>query len=201
MTLFKGPVDPEDQDAIILDARCGDLQALQETFTTLIDPCTITECRDSESGSTALHAAAANGHTDVVRYLLGLVSSANNEGDGKVCSFVNATNTLGNTALHWAALNGQLETVQLLCEQYKADPFIRNKFNHDAIFEAEHSGKEEVENYFLKQFDMDPNDNDIEDDKEGAAVEVQISKGTEIEAVTKEAEAILAEKTQNISLE
>lgn len=113
-------------------------------------------------------------------------------------AFINEVNETGNTALHWASLNGKLDVVRLLCDQYEADPFIRNKFGHDAIFEAENSGKEEVETYFLKKYDVEPED-DEDAQCEGQAA-VQITKGTEIEQVTKEATEALREETEKLNI-
>lgn len=52
--------------------------------------------------SDALYAAARNGHTKVVAYLLSRGAD------------VNARGVFGATALHWAAINGWVETVELL---------------------------------------------------------------------------------------
>ena len=57
-------------------------------------------------------------------------------------------NQRGNTALHWAALNGNLEIVKALVEA-GADLASKNIAGHDAAFEAEQSGKEEVANWLL----------------------------------------------------
>ena len=191
MSLHKEPLDQEDQDAIILDARAGDLDSLKEIFTTLIDPCMLQTCRDSISRSTALHMACGNGHLETAKYILSLIPK------DQLKEYVNLQNETGNTALHWAALNGHLPIVQLLCDEFEADPFIRNKFDHDAIFEAENNGKEEVENYFLKKYDVEPVSEEEDDNTEN----VQVSKGTEIEDVTKEATEVLSEATKGLSIE
>ena len=191
MSLHKEPLDQEDQDAIILDARAGDLDSLKEIFTTLIDPCMLQTCRDSISRSTALHMACGNGHLETAKYILSLIPKDH------LKEYVNLQNETGNTALHWAALNGHLPIVQLLCDEFEADPFIRNKFDHDAIFEAENNGKEEVENYFLKKYDVEPVSEEEDDNTEN----VQVSKGTEIEDVTKEATEVLSEATERLSIE
>lgn len=195
MTLHKEPLDPEDQDAIIFDARAGDLESLKEIFTTLIDPCMLYTCRDSTSQSSALHMACGNGHLDTVKYILSFVPK------DELKAFVNLENETGNTALHWASLNGHLEIVQLLCDEYDADPFIRNSFGHDAIFEAENNGKEDVENYFLKKYDVEPESDNEEEDSEATVDNVQVSRGTEIENVTKEATDVLREATEKLNIE
>lgn len=64
--------------------------------------------------STAVHLAAANGHADVVSFLLTRTRQ----------ELINAQNKGGNTALHWAALNGHLATVKVLLE-FGALPQVR----------------------------------------------------------------------------
>lgn len=206
MSLHTGPLDQEDQEAIIVDARAGDLESLKDIFTTLIDPSALIECTDELSKSSALHMAAANGHFEVVKYLLSIFPK------DKLKEWVNKQNETGNTALHWASLNGKLDIVQLLCEEYEADPFIRNNFDHDAIYEAENNGQEEIETYYLKKFDVEPesteNEEETSSEKEGeqasqpASIDnVQFREGTEIERVTKEATEALREQTEKLQLE
>ncbi|QLL31019.1 hypothetical protein HG536_0A08340 [Torulaspora globosa] len=199
MTLHTEPLDQEDQDAIILDARAGDLESLRDIFTTLIHPKLLKTCRDSSSNSTALHMACANGHVEAARYIMELVKE-NSASDEEVREFVNQQNETGNTALHWASLNGKLEAVKLLCDEYEADPFIRNKFNQDAIYEAENNGKEEVEGYFLEKYDVEPLRNEEESQDNGAAPAVQVTKGTEIEQVTKDATEALRQNTEQLDI-
>lgn len=81
MGLHTEPLEQEDQDTIILDARAGDLDSLKDIFSSLISPKLLSTCRESESDSTALHMAAANGHIETVRYILETVSSANSAED------------------------------------------------------------------------------------------------------------------------
>lgn len=109
------PLNQEDQDAIILDSRAGDLDSLKDIFTNLVHPKLLTTCYDSVSKSTPLHMAAANGHLEVIKYLLSIAEPS------EVKQWVNTRNETGNTALHWASLNGNLEIVKLLCEEYDAD--------------------------------------------------------------------------------
>lgn len=196
MTLHTEPLEQDDQDAIILDARAGDLESLREIFTTLIHPKLLRTCKDSTSSSTALHMACANGHVEVAKYILETVKE--NSNDAELKQFVNEQNETGNTALHWASLNGKLDAVKLLCDDYEADPFLRNKFDQDAIFEAENNGKEEVEGYFLAKYDVEPLQNEEENDKTTPAV--QVTKGTEIEQVTKDATEALRENTEQLNI-
>lgn len=149
--------------------------------------------------------ASGNGHLETVKYILSLIPK------DELKNYINLENETGNTALHWASLNGHLEIVQLLCDEYDADPFIRNSFGHDAIFEAENNGKEEVETYFLKKFDVEPVSDDEAEDNEEAEEEgkpkviaqgetFQVAEGTEIDAITKEATEALREATENLNI-
>lgn len=207
-----GPLDQEDQDSIIMDARSGDLESLKEIFTTLIDPSVLYTCQDEITKSTALHMASGNGHFDVVEYIVSTVPKEH------LKEYINCQNETGNTALHWASLNGKLDIVELLCnDENDADPFIRNNFGHDAIFEAENNGKEDVETFFLKKYDVEPESEDegedennaitIQHNEDGSVVEkknttdeVIISNGSEIEQVTKEAVEHLSETTKELSI-
>lgn len=200
MSLHTGPLDQEDQDAIIMDARCGDLESLKEVFTTLIDPSMLYTCQDEITKSTALHMACGNGHFDVVKYILSTVPKEH------LKEYVNRQNETGNTALHWASLNGKLDIVELICnDEYDADPFIRNQFGHDAIFEAENNGKEDVETFFLKKYDVEP---ESEDDEETTSAkedstkkdQVTVSNGSEIEQVTKDAIEHLSKTTKDLNI-
>lgn len=198
MSLYEGVLGNEEQDAVVYNARVGDVEQLQEIFTTILSPKLLRTSLDEESKSSALHMSAANGEVETVKYVLETVKE--NSTAEELKEFVNLKNSEDNTALHWASLNGHLEVVKILCDEYDADPFIRNKIGHDAIFEAEQNGKEDVENYFLQKYDVEP-ESDEEDDAEIATVDnVHVSAGKEIESITKEDEAALKSKTEEAKL-
>ncbi|RKP39169.1 ankyrin repeat-containing domain protein, partial [Dimargaris cristalligena] len=104
---------------LILYARQGDLESYQEAtqivldrnpeFTDLAHVLTAV----NSHGATALHMASANGHIDILKFLLERLPT-----DG-----VNQANSEGNTALHWAAMSGKVESVRLLL-QHQADPMV-----------------------------------------------------------------------------
>lgn len=196
----------EEMDNVIFDARFGDLESLTEIFTKEVEPAVLATIKDNESLTTPLHMAAANGHVEVLRYLLSLIPSEEKEG------ILNAKNDSGNTALHWAAYNGHLEVVQELCEN-GADPFIRNNYNHDAFYEASNNDQEKVDDYLLQKYgnivekdiddDDDKEEDNLEEGNEEETATVKFSEGTEIEKVTeddKKAVSKLTEKTESLSI-
>ncbi len=71
-----------------------------------------------------LDMASANGHLDIVVYLV----------DSLKCN-PNLQNYAGNTPLHWAALNGQKEVVTYLLNK-EVDILIKNNLNKVAAEEA-----------------------------------------------------------------
>ncbi|KAB1227975.1 Ankyrin repeat-containing protein P16F5.05c [Morella rubra] len=80
---------------------------------------------------TALHMAAANGHLDVLEFLIDRVVD------------LNAFNEEKNTPLHWACLNGHLEVVKKLILA-GADVSILNSYERTPMDEAVTRGKMDV---------------------------------------------------------
>lgn len=132
-------------DYIILDARAGEMDNLKEIFME-ISPSLLKCIKDSETLNTPIHMAAGNGHLDVVKYLLSLLSKEDAE------ELAARKNNSGNSALHWAALNGHNEVVKLLADQYKVDVFSKNEAGRDSLFEAENGGHQELVNWMLKEY-------------------------------------------------
>ncbi|ETS64405.1 hypothetical protein PaG_01258 [Moesziomyces aphidis] len=105
----KAPALTSDQiDELLLSARYGDLEDLESTLAPLLSSASSASSMlasiKNESANTLLHYACANGHLDVVTYLLPHSDLA----------LLLAQNESGNTPLHWAALNGHLDTVKAL---------------------------------------------------------------------------------------
>lgn len=156
-----------DQEWTILDyAREGDLQPYQELFA---KPDGLTEflsIKDEYSDSTPLHMAAANGHKDLLVYL---ISQLPEENDVRKKA-VNAPNSSGNTPLHWATLTGSLDCVKVLCEA-GADPLLKNSANIDSCYQADCSNHEEVATYLYNIADPEdsknPEDSNSADNLEG----------------------------------
>lgn len=191
----------EEMDAIIYDARDGDLDFLKEVFSEIVPGLVLPTIKDDITLSTPVHMAAANGHLEVVKYLLSLLPH------DEAVALVNQANESGNTALHWAAFNGHLPVVQLLVEEYGADVFAKNSSNHDALFEAEKNGQAEVENWFLLKFAIE---NDVRVEEDGENTKITFTPGTESKELDREAAeaeklradsvAAVADSTASLSL-
>lgn len=150
---------PEELDDLIYFARTGDLPALKAAILQACEnhtspPSTILagaiDIDEDGLGSQSclLHWPSANGNIEVVEYMLSLLLPPETNGtnaasaDKSAPSLVNHKNVSGNTPLHWAALNGHLSCVKALVAA-GADASITNEAGHDAVYEAECSGKEE----------------------------------------------------------
>lgn len=94
-----------------------------------------------DSGNTAVHMAAANGHVKTCRLLLS--RGANH-----------LPNSSGNTPLHWAAANGHDEIVKLLLSEprfkAKMDVLQKNKFGRSALTEGFSSSNTKLVGYLLE---------------------------------------------------
>lgn len=187
----------EEMENVIYDARCGDLETIRAIFDQEVDSKIIPTIKDPNSQCTMIHMAAANGHLDVIKFL---ISELNEKADN-IAEFLNSVNENGNTALHWAAFNGHLDTVKFLCEN-GSDPFLKNEYNHDVFYEAGNNQKEEVEDYLLEKYAMeleeemeerDTNNLEGESPSEEDSGAVEFNEGSEIAKIG-EADAIAVEK-------
>ncbi|KAK9939491.1 hypothetical protein M0R45_016186 [Rubus argutus] len=106
-------------------ARFDDIQEIMSLASTVS-----LDSKDSQ-GRTALHMASANGHLDIVEYL--------------VCRGVdlNAPNEEMNTPLHWACLNGHVEVVKKLIFA-GANVSVLNSYEKSPIDEAVSGEKMDV---------------------------------------------------------
>ncbi|KAH9882517.1 hypothetical protein J1614_000753 [Plenodomus biglobosus] len=141
-------LDEEAIDDILYLARANEAAELESYLSELSEKTKqskaelLTKAVDPYSKNTALHYAAANGHTDIIKLLFAPGTET------PAPAFINAINDAGNTSLHWAALNGHIESVKLLVEA-GADVTIINKAGHDAVFEAEINDKGNVVDWLL----------------------------------------------------
>jgi len=115
---------------------------------------------------------------EILNYVLSLLPSP------AVTSFLSLGNTSGNTPLHWASLNGHLEAVKLLV-QAGADPGVTNRAGHDAVYEAEVNGKEQVVEWLLT---------------EGKGLDTGLKGGSEDEAEKKNGMDELQEEIESMDM-
>lgn len=99
-------------------ARYGEDDDLKAILTAGIDA-----NYQDDTGTTALHRAAANGHVGCLAIL---------HAHGALFK----PNTQLNTPLHWAAQNGQAEAIKWLLAQYEVDVLEKNTSGRSALTEA-----------------------------------------------------------------
>jgi len=92
----------------------------------------------NSSGNTALHYASANGHEQVVNFLLEQYQPG----------WVNRQNLQGNTALHWATLNGHTGVVEALINA-RADAKVKNAVGRTSLYEAQQRNFENIVDFLL----------------------------------------------------
>ncbi|MCJ1271808.1 hypothetical protein MMC22_011713 [Lobaria immixta] len=115
---------------------------------------------DHQSGNSSLHMASANGHSNVLNYVLATIHPASREPRAPT---LNVQNASGNTPLHWASLNGHLEAVKILMAA-GADPSVTNQAGHDAVYEAEINSEDAVVKWFLTQGNGSESDDAVNED-------------------------------------
>lgn len=107
-------------------ARFNDLPALKNALNTSIT--NLNQNYQDFRGNTALHMASANGHVDMVKFLINELK----------CD-INIINNSGSSALSWAALNGQKEVVSILIKN-GANVNTKNNLGKTPSEEAYDSG-------------------------------------------------------------
>ncbi|KAH8916871.1 ankyrin [Atractiella rhizophila] len=115
----------EDLDELLLSCRYGDLEDIK-SFVSKFGVEYLSSAKD-ERENTCLHYASANGHEDVVEYLLQHLPP----------SSLSLPNNSSSTPLHWAALNGQLPILRLLCPRLTQEELnLKNSRGRTAMGEA-----------------------------------------------------------------
>lgn len=121
-------LEEDTTDDILYFARTAsipDLLTLLDSLATSLDATSlaiVSQAKDASTGNTALHYAAANGHSDVILAILATSEAepavANQDSKSSVQSptrsIVTQPNDAGNLPLHYAALNGHLATCKIL---------------------------------------------------------------------------------------
>ncbi|MCJ1284480.1 hypothetical protein MMC26_003812 [Xylographa opegraphella] len=160
-------LSPDTIDDVLYFARTNSVSDLSDllhstAITYNTTPSTIlVNAYDPDTHNGPLHMAAANGHTGVIHHLLSFelllpsnepIAPSNHPSSSVTApsSLISVRNLAGNTALHYACLNGHLEAAKVLLAA-GADPTIINNAGHDAIYEAEANGKEEVSRWVLME--------------------------------------------------
>lgn len=137
-----------------LASRFGDLEIIKT-----LDLSPIDLFQKDDNGNTALHIASANGHIDVVRFLISEYLKINDGFD-----YLSTRNHSGNTALHWAAMNGHEEIVSELVKG-GANLHVRNDAQKTPLWEAEFHGQAKVVTWLLENTDIVPkDDNDTQEE-------------------------------------
>ncbi|KAK4202025.1 ankyrin repeat-containing domain protein [Triangularia verruculosa] len=180
----------EQIDDLIYLARVGEKDELSTFVSELIESSTsepkpsaadiLAAAVDDTKKNTCLHMASANGHVEIVEYILSQFTPAPKE---QKQGFLDATNEFGNTGLHWAALNGHLPVVKLLVDN-GASVALANDKNYIPLDLASFSEKIDVVDYFLKEV----REMEAENAKEGlgeAVADVKMEDGEENEGPSK----------------
>ncbi|KAG9066924.1 hypothetical protein KI688_012836 [Linnemannia hyalina] len=159
--------DSEHLEELIESARYGELEEIQAVVQTSgPEKAKVLLSHKGDYGKTPLHMAAANGHLDVVEYLISIISP----------EAINIQNDQGNTALHWAATNGHAKVIETLITKGKADYKLKNAADHTAMMEAEMNEREQVVAWMLINTELEEeikegNDDDDEDEEETSSDE------------------------------
>ncbi|KAJ3553915.1 hypothetical protein NP233_g8006 [Leucocoprinus birnbaumii] len=138
----------DEKDDLLLSCRYGDLEDVQQ-FVAKFGQDAISQVRD-DNDNTVLHMTVANGHGDVLDYLLPIVTP----------SLLSAQNSSGSTPLHWAALNSHLHVTQKLV-QFSGGPGIdlidiKNAAGRSPLAEAEMAGWDEGAKWLVEMMKLDP---------------------------------------------
>ncbi|KAF8315912.1 cytoplasmic protein [Clavulina sp. PMI_390] len=140
---------PDELEDVILSARFGELDEIK-AFVEKYGATTLSEARD-ESGNSVLHMTCANGHQDILEYLLPIMPP----------SLLSAQNSSGSTPLHWATLNEQIDTMKTLVAHPSGPKSklidIKNNAGRTPLGEAEMAGWDAGASWLVSVMDLDEN--------------------------------------------
>lgn len=111
----KATMTEEEVDEILYCSRAGEVEDLEESIQKCLKENNLDDIlkhiqESNEAKNSPLHYAAANGHQQIVSFLV----------EKSSLKSILAQNDAGNTPLHWAAFNGHLEIVKELIERIEA---------------------------------------------------------------------------------
>ncbi|CAG8476885.1 7770_t:CDS:2 [Paraglomus occultum] len=148
-------LDEEIVSEVIACARFGELDELKSYIDQYSADYLVEK---DEYGNTALHMASANGHLEIVEYIIQTLG-------GSASEIINAQNDSGNTALHWSALNGHQTIVEVLIT-HGVNAKIKNTAGRTAISEAQQNGHERTVEYLLSVVDPTDGNENPEEEKD-----------------------------------
>jgi len=171
--------DEFDFEEFVVCARYGELEDMKAMMDNYLEShpdankCELASKKNAY-GSTALHMAAANGHLDIMEYLINECMLTKKELEIK--------NEEGNTPLHWAALNGFFEGVKLLMSS-GASGNIKNNADKEPGYYAELKGHQNIVNYILRAIPSEVIDDTLDKQAEikqtktkGGATKISLKK-------------------------
>ena len=126
------------KNLLLVSSSEGDMKMV----TPLIDVFHVDKDTRTINGETSLHLAAANGHMDVVKYLI-----------EKLCD-KNARANDDLTPLHYAASCGKLDIVKYLIEEVGVQMDVYHKLGGAPIHEAAQKGQLPVVQYFVERHNI-----------------------------------------------
>ncbi|CAE7221894.1 unnamed protein product [Rhizoctonia solani] len=145
----------DDYEDLILSCRYGDIDDVR-SFVDKFGTEAVASARD-ENGNTVLHMISANGHDDILTYLLPLLPS----------SLLAQANNSKSTPLHWAATNKHLPIVQKLAGAQPKLIDVKNGAGRTPLGEAEFVEWDEGAQWMVGAMDL--NEDEI---KEGVTDEI-----------------------------
>ncbi|KAH8827819.1 ankyrin repeat-containing domain protein [Flagelloscypha sp. PMI_526] len=172
----------DENDDVLLGCRYGDLDDVRD-YISRFGVSHLAAIRD-DNGNSILHMLCANGHTELLEYLLPILPT----------SLLSVQNASGSTALHWAALNSHLSIVQKLVE-FPDGPGvdlidIKNKAGRSPLAEAENVGWDEGAKWLVQVMNLDEGPTEQEGDADAA-----VDPSQQIEVEIEDADGKVAKMT------
>ncbi|KAK7056607.1 ankyrin repeat-containing protein [Paramarasmius palmivorus] len=160
----------DERSELLLSCRYGDLEDVQ-IFVEKYSWEDVANVKD-ENGNTVLHMTAANGHDDILDFILPKLPP----------SLLSMQNSAGSTALHWAALNQHLSTMKKLVEIAGVGLIdIKNNAGRSPLGESEMAGWEEGASWLVGVMNLGADEvkegEEVEKEEEGEVpgnIEVEI---------------------------